>query len=65
MIKKIIKVIYNTLKDETTIFYINSYFGKEKEEFRTFQGKINKKNENPTICEVLEFIKLKGGINKK
>ncbi len=59
---KIQKVSYNIIKDETTIFYILVKYGKEKEDFKTFKGKIDKKSYNPTEYEVLEFIKMKGGI---
>lgn len=53
---KILKVSYNIIKEETTIFYKIFKFGKEREEFKTFEGKIDKKRENPTISEVLKFI---------
>lgn len=62
---KIKDITYNILKDETTIFFIKSKWGKEKEDLKTFKGKIKFKGKNPTLPEVLIFIELKGGLKNE
>lgn len=65
-ITNFIKVEYNPLKDETTIYYKYKEFNHriEKEGFKTFKGKIDFKGESPTEYEIIQFINYKEEIVK-
>ena len=61
---KIKQLTYNKKRNEATIYYERLLtWGKVKNDFAVFKGRIKFKGENPTEYEILEFIKLNGGIN--
>ena len=60
MIKNL-KCVYVVSSDITYIYYECFKFGKWKETFKQFSGRLKFKNKNPTKYELIKLIKMKGG----